>query len=256
MLTKKQTEKYADILVWGIKECRRRKFKKGDIAQIKYDPLGVNLAKEVYKRLLNAGLHIVLDVTIPIDVEKYYYDNATNSQLDFLGPWRHQLYKNLNGNIYICAPESLTYLKDCDPKKISRSSLATKPLRKITEKRENKRLFGWTLCVYPTQALADESGMTLKQYTNQIIRACYLNEEEPVTKWEEIYREMKRIIKWLNRLTKNTSYFHVESKRMDLKIDPGDERRWQSGNGANIPSFELFISPNWRGTRGVQEMIE
>jgi len=43
---------------------------------------------------------------------------------------------------------------------------------------------------------------------------------------------------------------HVESDHMDLEITPGERRRWVGITGHNIPSFELFLSPDWRGTRG------
>ncbi|MGM0611358.1 MAG: aminopeptidase, partial [Thermodesulfobacteriota bacterium] len=36
-----------------------------------------------------------------------------------------------------------------------------------------------------------------------------------------------------------------------LWIDPGKERNWLGISGQNIPSFEIFISPDWRGTSGV-----
>jgi len=30
----------------------------------------------------------------------------------------------------------------------------------------------------------------------------------------------------------------------------GEKRRWVGGSGRNIPSFEIFTSPDWRGTEG------
>jgi aminopeptidase len=45
-------------------------------------------------------------------------------------------------------------------------------------------------------------------------------------------------------------HFHVESKHIDLEVTPGENRRWIGLSGHNIPSFELFLSPDWRGTRG------
>jgi len=34
------------------------------------------------------------------------------------------------------------------------------------------------------------------------------------------------------------------------KITPGEKRKWIGISGHNIPSFEIFISPDWRGTEG------
>ena len=30
----------------------------------------------------------------------------------------------------------------------------------------------------------------------------------------------------------------------------GQQREWSGGLGCNIPSFEIFTSPDWRGTEG------
>ncbi len=37
---------------------------------------------------------------------------------------------------------------------------------------------------------------------------------------------------------------------VDLKVQVGEARRWLGGRGRNIPSFEIFTSPDWRGTEG------
>jgi aminopeptidase len=37
---------------------------------------------------------------------------------------------------------------------------------------------------------------------------------------------------------------------MDLKVKMGEKRKWLGGGGRNIPSFEVFTSPDWRGTEG------
>jgi aminopeptidase len=43
---------------------------------------------------------------------------------------------------------------------------------------------------------------------------------------------------------------HVEGEDADLWVTIGEQRRWLGGRGRNIPSFELFTSPDWRGTEG------
>ena len=43
---------------------------------------------------------------------------------------------------------------------------------------------------------------------------------------------------------------YIESENIDLTIKPGDRRLWIGVSGHNIPSFEIFTSPDWRGTEG------
>ena len=49
----------------------------------------------------------------------------------------------------------------------------------------------------------------------------------------------------------NVQYYQIESEHTNLMITPGEKRRWIGISGHNIPSFELFLSPDWRGTDGV-----
>jgi aminopeptidase len=43
---------------------------------------------------------------------------------------------------------------------------------------------------------------------------------------------------------------HIKGEDVDLHILLGAHRKWLSGGGKNIPSFEIFTSPDWRGTHG------
>jgi aminopeptidase len=42
----------------------------------------------------------------------------------------------------------------------------------------------------------------------------------------------------------------VESKNTDLYVEIGKNRKWLGLSGHNIPSFEIFTSPDYRGTKG------
>jgi aminopeptidase len=43
---------------------------------------------------------------------------------------------------------------------------------------------------------------------------------------------------------------HAVGADMDLRVTLGEGRKWLGGTGRNIPSFEVFTSPDWRGTEG------
>jgi aminopeptidase len=69
-----------------------------------------------------------------------------------------------------------------------------------------------------------------------------------VVKWQGIYKKAQLIKQWLNHLP--VAGLHVESENVDLHISLGENRKWVGISGRNIPSFEIFVSPDWRGTRG------
>jgi aminopeptidase len=249
MLSQVQLEKYADVLLWGLKTARTNLFKKEDIVLIKYHQLALPLAEILFQRILKMGMHPVQRMLHTPTMERQFFKSANDEQLKFKIPGESELYSKLNGSIFLNAPESLTHLSSIEPEKIGRSLVSQKYLRDITNHRESMGSLSWTLCIYPTKALADAAGITLDKYYRQLIKACFLDEPEPVSKWEEIFHNAGHIKEWLNSL--DLKYIKVESELIDLKITLGEHRKWIGISGRNIPSFEIFTSPDWRGTHGV-----
>lgn len=248
-MNRKQLERYAEVLLWGMKTARSGRFKKNDIIQIRYHLPAVKLAEILYARLVSMGMNVVQRAELTSDMELSFYNFSTNRQLAFQLPGDKVLYENLNGSIFIHAPESITHLGSVAPEKIGKAAVARKYLRDILTKREEQGTFGWTLCTFPTEEQAKHAGISIKAYSDQIVRACFLNKPSPVNEWQTIYKQAVAIKNRLNRMA--VKHYHIESKNIDLEIVPGEMRKWIGISGHNIPSFELFISPDWRGTKGV-----
>jgi aminopeptidase len=247
-LSAMQLERYADVLLWGLTTARKHRFKRNDIILVRYDRQAVRLAEILYGKILDLKMHPIIRAGLTTDMERTFFKKANDRQLVFHPPGEKELYEALNGTIYLHGPESLTHLRNIDPKKIGKAVVSRKPLREIFERREDEGAFGWTLCTYPTSELAARAGLSERDYARQIIKACYLDRKDPVSHWKDIYKKAGAIKQWLTSL--DVSYFHVRSERVDLKITPGRHRKWVGISGHNIPSFELFISPDWRGTEG------
>jgi len=249
MLDERRMENYADVLFWALRTARKGPFKRQDTVMVRYDWPAVRMAEILQGKLLDRGLNPVLRAGMTPGMEKNFYKKAKEHQLVFQPPGDKELCAGLNGAMYINAPVSLTHLADVNPAKIGKAAVARKPLRDILDKREEKGLFSWTLCLLPTPQLAQQAGLSLERYEEQVVKACYLDSENPVEEWKEIHRRAKAIKAWLNRT--KIEMLHVESDRTDLRVSPGAKRRWVGMTGHNIPSFELFLSPDWRGTEGV-----
>lgn len=249
MLTENKLGKYAEVLLWGLNTAKKKSLKKNDIVLIQYDWPALKLAEILYARLLDMGVRPVQRMAATSGMELSFYQKANPAQLTFIAPGDKELYNNINGRIYLHAPQSLTHLKNVDPAKIGKSIVSSKPLKDILDKREELRKYSWTLCILPTEELAHQAKMTLAQYEAQVIKGCYLDKNDPVAEWKRIHQEVTNIKTKLSAL--KVKSFHMESNRMDLKITPGEKRKWAGVSGHNVPSFEVFVSPDWRGTEGV-----
>ncbi len=249
MLTDTQLERYADVLLWGLRTARHKPFRKGEIVLVRFNLDAVCLAERLERRLLELGLNPVRRINPTPTMEKNFFGLANRRQLVFDPPGEKTLYQHLNGSIFLHAPASITHLSGADPKKISRFTLSKKVLRDILDAREQAGLFSWTLCMLPTEELAQQAGLSQPAYARQIVKACFLNRRQPLEHWKTVFANAATIKKWLNRM--NVRHYHIESEKIDLNVTLGNQRKWIGISGHNIPSFELFVSPDWRGTSGV-----
>jgi aminopeptidase len=69
-----------------------------------------------------------------------------------------------------------------------------------------------------------------------------------MARWREVGGQLEQARERLDAL--DIERLHVEGEDVDLWVTVGEQRRWLGGRGRNIPSFELFTSPDWRGTEG------
>ena len=249
MFTRKQLERYADILFWGLRKARINQYAPQDVILIRYDLAARELAEILFSKVLDSGMHPIQRIGASPEMEKSFFSLGTDEQLKFHPPGEKELMHNLNGTISLLAPESLRHLKDVDPSKIGKAALARKELRDILDERENSGEFGWTLCLLPTAELSQNAQLDEQEYAQQIIKACYLDHDDPLAKWEDIYSQASEIKTKLNNL--DIKSLRVQSKNCDLVVTPGQGRQWIGISGHNIPSFELFTSPDWRGTKGI-----
>jgi len=249
MFTREELAKYAQTLWWGLTTARTKPYAKGDAILLRFDQGATELAEAMYDLLIEQGMLPVPRQNLTSAMELSFYGKGGETQIKAVPPGERELMENLSGLISLIAPASLTHLSGVDPAKIGLSAVARKFLREIMDEREQTGAFGWTLCAYPTPEQARCAGLTIEQYAGQIKRACFLDHPDPVAQWRRVHAEVTRVKEALAGF--DIARLHIESEHCDLFITPGEKRRWLGVSGHNIPSFEVFLSPDWRGTEGV-----
>jgi aminopeptidase len=242
-------KKYADLLVTYALNSGGG-VKKGEVVQVMVPECAKPMYVPLRTSLLEAGA-IPLMQYLPDDVDMAgYFNRATPEQLTFfMEDYYKGIVTQVDHSINILAEADKHELETVDPQKLIARSVAMKPYREWRDDKENRGKFTWTLALYGTQAMADEVGMSIEEYWEQIISACYLDSPDPIARWKEVNNQLETTQAWLNSLP--IEKVHVEAADINLWVKLGTDRKWLGGSGRNIPSFELFISPDWRGTEGV-----
>lgn len=242
-------DKYARVLLWGLAVSRKERMAPGTPVLVRYDPAAQPLAEAVFRAVLEDGFNPVTRTTMSAVMEADLYRLARFNQLRFVAPGEEELMRGIGGGIYLLAPESLTHLCHVDPEDIAARQLALRPLRDILDRQEELGRFGWTLALYPTATLAAHAGQSLDDYAARVADACLLGFSEPEKEWRNIWQQVQEIKTWLTGL--RIESLHVESAGVDLTVGLGAQRRWLGVTGHNIPSFEIYTSPDNHTAQGV-----
>ena len=249
--SKKILEKYADVMV-NYALNGGKGLKRGEVVNLTGSEANKPLYAAIYREIIRKGGHVIGNFSISdpeYSTAKIFYEEASKKQVDFFPEKYYKgLLDTMDHSIYIISEEDPQLMKNIDPKKIMQKGESLKPWREWRTKKENRGEFSWTLCNYGTSAMAKSAGLSVKEYWDQIIKACYLKDTNPVATWKQLNRDIQKNVQKLNKL--QIQKLHVVGKDVDLHITLPKKVAWKGGSGVNIPSFEIFTSPDWRGTHG------
>lgn len=251
---KKLLEKYADVMV-NFALGGGKGIKKGETVFL----LGAESAKPMFMACVatinKAGGHVILNY-LPDNTDRFGYgkealENATEKQLEwFPKKYMRGLVDEIDHYLYIICDNDLHALKDVDAKKISKRQAALGQFMAWRDEKEKQGKFSWSLCLYPSEASAKEAGMSVEEFWNEIVNACFLDKDNPAQEWRNVFRQNYATRDKLNKLSPKIVKLHVQGVDVDLWIKLGEKRKWVTGGGRNIPSYEIYTSPDWRGTEG------
>lgn len=239
--------KYADLLVkfaLGSGEGVKPK----EVVQITVPDSAKPLLPELLRAVLECGAYPKIQY-LPTETDAVYFANASDDQLQFFPEtFKHAEADLIDHQVTIIADANPRELQKVDPAKIFMAMDARRKQRDWLFRKEQDGKFTWTLALFGTPAMAAEAGLTIDEYWDEIIKACYLDAADPIAEWKKIQVEQERVKAALDSL--RIESVHIEGANIDLTVQIGAHRKWLGGSCRNIPSFEIFVSPDWRGTQG------
>lgn len=238
-------KKYADVLVkFALRSGEW--VKKDDVVFVQIPECAKPFYLPLQKAILEVGAHPIMEY-LPDGVARHFFDHANDDQIVFYpSHFFHGKVEQMTHVISVIAEADKYELKDVDPKKLAARIHARKEYKEKRMKKEMDGKMTWTLGLYGTQAMADEAKMSLEEYRDEIIKACYLNFDDPIAERKKTEKNISIIKNKLNALP--IEWVHVEWEDVDLKVKIWTNRQRLGWSWRNIPSFEIFTSPDRRGT--------
>jgi aminopeptidase len=227
-------EKLADVLVnysVGVQ--------KGNIVRLNGEALARPLFVEVYRKVLAAGGHPVLRLSLE-ELDEIFYKHAADEQLDHVSPVVKFEYETIDCSITVWAEENTRLLTNVDPKRMGRAQAARRPLMERFMQRAAEGKLKWCGTQFPAQASAMDAEMSLSEYEDFVFTAGKLNHPDPVAEWKKLSERQQRLVDWLDG---RKDYRVVAANGTDLRLSVAG-MKWINCDGhENFPDGEVFTGP-------------
>jgi len=196
------------------------------------------LMREVYRAVLRAGGRPSSRFAVDGEVEALL-EEGSDEQLEWVAP--HVRWNLEHGDVWIAldGPENTRHLSGADPARMARWMKGREPYQNRYLERTARGEFRWVMCGYPTQASAQQAGMSLREFEDLVYRGAFLDADDPVAEWQAFGERLESIGSFLER----RSELRILGEDTDLTLGVGG-RTWIRANGArNLPDGEVFTGP-------------
>lgn len=191
-----------------------------------------------YTEVLRAGGHPMV-VMVPAGLQEAYYSESSDAQLEWISPVQRFSAEEADARIGINAPANTRELSGIDANRQAIRQRAMKPLMATMMERGSTRALKWVGTNYPTQMLAAEGDMSLRQYEDLFFSACLADKPDPVSAWNEAATETRRLSAWIE----GRSEVRIVGPDTDITMQIGG-RKFVAGDGKNnMPCGEFFTGP-------------
>lgn len=192
-----------------------------------------------------------------------YLSNDDISNSLFFNKKIYDEYAKKDGAFLMLVSEDPDIMSDVDSSKLEHASLISRTSRPIYKKRQSTNDVAWCIASVSTYGWAkkvfnDSSDCVLKLW-NMIFSICLVDKDDPIKEWDnKLLVSSKRCEKLTNLNIKTLHY--TNSLGTDLYVGLSDKTIWcgageYMSNGrrivANIPTEEIFTSPNRLETHGI-----
>jgi aminopeptidase len=226
-------EKLADLLVNYSVAVRP-----GDKVAIQGDSAAEPLLKAIYVKVLKAGGNPFFVIS-PDGVNELFYRYASDDQLKHVAPPTKLIMETYDVRISIGAETNTKELSGIDPAKIVMRQQARSAIMKTYLERAARGELRWTYALYPTNAYAQDSDMSLAEYEDFLYSACLGDINDPIGYWKNFSAWQQKIVEWL----KGKKQIHITAPGTDLHLSVEGRTFVNCDGHENMPDGEVFTGP-------------
>jgi aminopeptidase len=218
----------------------------GDRVLVEAESVAEPLVRALYREILLVGGHphslISLGgFTSLTGVDDIFFQYANDDQLDYPATFLQGAYEEFESRIRIHSVSNSKQLMEADKVKMVRRSKVMGEITKVQFRRGATKEFKWITTLFPTNAYAQDTGMSLDEFETFVFSACHVEdpEEDSVAYWQSVKAEQNKLVEQVN----GHEVVEVKSPDCELTFSIKD-RLFKSAHGRNnMPDGEIYTGP-------------
>ena len=215
----------------------------GDRVLIEGTTAAEPLVRELYIQILEKGGHpqpmISFPGMVPFIQDDLYLTYAKETQLDFVPTFYKLAYDQFESRIRIHSATNTRATTRIDPVKAQRRGKATSTITESQMRRGAEGAFKWVTTLFPTDAYAQDAGMSLKEYEDFVFNAVHAHEDDPIAYWNSTAAGQQKAIDFLA----NKNQIVMRGPNVDLTLSIKGRKYMNSTGIYNMPDGEIFTGP-------------
>lgn len=239
-------------------------FNKSKSLLISYDKVNKSFVDNVVEYAKTLGVNDIYLDEDDINTTKEKLENLTLDEIEqdpYFDKTIWDEYAKKDASFLMLETEFPNELEDIDPLKIAKAKYINRTTRELFRKKEASNEIPWCIAALPNEKWArsifpNEDNAYEKLY-EVILNMCMADKEDPIKSWNEHLNKLKELSTKLTDLKINKLHYK-NSLGTDLTIELPSDVIWNSAAGSedsnmlvNMPSYEIFTSPNYLKTNGI-----
>jgi len=196
------------------------------------------LLKELVREITRAGGNLQVDLDLG-SLGEIAMKEQNEDQLTWMPPMLLPMIETADCFLNIGGTNNTKQLQGVDPQKLAARGKAFGAVSETMMRRGADKSLRWCVTQFPTEANAQEAGMSLDDWSQFIYNACLLDEPDPVAAWQKVDAEQQRYIDYLSL----KDVIHISAPDTDITYRVKG-RTWLNAAGqVNFPDGEVFTGP-------------
>jgi aminopeptidase len=219
--------------------------KAGQVLRIEADAVAAPLILPLHREAIKRGAHAYTAIDLSA-LSELLVAHGSDDQLSFVSPIELREMDAIDAAISVWSEANTRSFSRADPERLQRRLAAARQVAIRRRDRVSRGEMRWCGTLSPSDAHAQDAGMSLEDYEDFVFRACHVLDDDPIGHWRRVGEQLEARAHELGSVRE----LRIVGEGTDLTVTV-EGRTWRAASGRqNIPDGEVYTSPVESGIDG------